>query len=89
MQSRLQTRTPHLEQPVKYLSGGNQQKVVIAKWLATNPKILLMDEPTRGVDVGAKQEIYRLMDELSQSESPSCLFPVIWKRYWACPIESW
>ena len=67
MQSRLQTRTPHLEQPVKYLSGGNQQKVVIAKWLATNPKILLMDEPTRGVDVGAKQEIYRLMDELSQS----------------------
>jgi ribose transport system ATP-binding protein len=64
---RLATRTPHLEQPVKFLSGGNQQKVVIAKWLALEPKILLMDEPTRGVDVGAKQEIYRLMDELSQS----------------------
>ncbi|MEM7457028.1 MAG: sugar ABC transporter ATP-binding protein [Planctomycetota bacterium] len=66
MKDRLKTRTPHLEQPVKFLSGGNQQKVVIAKWLAMQPRILLMDEPTRGVDVGARQEIYRIMDELSQ-----------------------
>lgn len=67
MKDRLGTRTPHVEQPVKFLSGGNQQKVVIAKWLALQPKILLMDEPTRGVDVGAKQEIYKLMDELAQT----------------------
>ena len=51
---------------VELLSGGNQQKVVIGKWLAMRPKVLLMDEPTRGVDIGAKQEIYRLMEELAQ-----------------------
>jgi ribose transport system ATP-binding protein len=49
------------------LSGGNQQKVVIAKWLATNPRILLLDEPTRGIDVNAKNEIYRLISELTQA----------------------
>ncbi len=67
MTRRLGTRTPHIEQPVKFLSGGNQQKVVIAKWLAREPAILLMDEPTRGVDVGARQEIYKLMDDLSRA----------------------
>ncbi|MEZ6095426.1 MAG: sugar ABC transporter ATP-binding protein [Pirellulaceae bacterium] len=66
MKQQLRIKTPHTEQPVKFLSGGNQQKVVIAKWLANGMKILLMDEPTRGVDVGAKEEIYRLMDELAQ-----------------------
>jgi ABC-type sugar transport system ATPase subunit len=50
---------------VHKLSGGNQQKVVIAKWLATNPKILLLDEPTRGIDIGAKTEIYKLINELA------------------------
>ena len=50
----------------RYLSGGNQQKVVIGKWLALGPKLLLMDEPTRGIDVGAKQEIYKLMEELAR-----------------------
>jgi ribose transport system ATP-binding protein len=53
------------ELAVQFLSGGNQQKVVIGKWLACAPKVLLLDEPTRGVDVGAKQEIYRLMHEMA------------------------
>ena len=53
-------------QLVAKLSGGNQQKVVVGKWLATNPRVLIMDEPTRGIDVGAKSEIHRLMSELAQ-----------------------
>ncbi|NNM53567.1 MAG: xylose ABC transporter ATP-binding protein [Spirochaetales bacterium] len=60
----LQIKTPSIEQKVKNLSGGNQQKVVIGKWLMTEPKILVLDEPTRGIDVGAKFEIYNLMNEL-------------------------
>ncbi len=60
----LRTKTPSIEQKVKNLSGGNQQKVVIAKWLMTEPKILFLDEPTRGIDVGAKYEIYSIMNEL-------------------------
>ena len=58
-----QVKSPKME--VHKLSGGNQQKVVIAKWLATNPKILLLDEPTRGIDIGAKTEIYKLINELA------------------------
>ncbi len=65
--TQLQIRTPSLDQIVWNLSGGNQQKVVIAKWLMLRPKILIMDEPTRGIDVGAKAEIYALMDELARS----------------------
>jgi ribose transport system ATP-binding protein len=53
--------------PVSTLSGGNQQKVVIAKWLATDPDVILLSDPTRGIDVGTKQEIYRLMRELADS----------------------
>ncbi|MCT4584275.1 MAG: xylose ABC transporter ATP-binding protein [Peptostreptococcaceae bacterium] len=60
----LKIKTPSIEQFVKNLSGGNQQKVVIGKWLMTEPKILILDEPTRGIDVGAKYEIYTLMNEL-------------------------
>jgi len=62
----LNIRTPHYEQLILNLSGGNQQKVVIAKWLATAPKVLIMDEPTRGVDVGAKAEIYTIMNSLAK-----------------------
>ena len=65
MIDRLDIRTPSADQVVQYLSGGNQQKVVLAKWLALEPRILLLDEPTRGIDVGAKEEIYRLMEELA------------------------
>jgi ribose transport system ATP-binding protein len=65
MREAMRIKTPNAEQPVQFLSGGNQQKVVLGKWLATRPRVLLLDEPTRGVDIGAKQEIYRLMDELA------------------------
>jgi L-arabinose transport system ATP-binding protein len=62
---RLNVRTPSLDQEVGKLSGGNQQKVVLARWLAARPKVLILDEPTRGIDVGAKAEIYRLIDTLA------------------------
>ncbi|HKJ42438.1 MAG TPA: sugar ABC transporter ATP-binding protein [Sunxiuqinia sp.] len=62
---KLNTKVSSSKQIVEKLSGGNQQKVVIAKWLATHPKVLLLDEPTRGIDVGAKSEIYKLISELA------------------------
>jgi len=62
---RLQVKTASLATPVGDLSGGNQQKVAISRWLATNPKLLILDEPTQGIDVGAKAEIHRLMGELA------------------------
>ena len=65
MKTRLRVRTPDLYEAVLNLSGGNQQKVLIARWLLTNPKILILDEPTRGIDVGAKAEIHRLISQLA------------------------
>ena len=67
MIERLAIRTPSPVQIAQYLSGGNQQKVVLGKWLALEPRVLLLDEPTRGIDVGAKQAIYHLMEELAES----------------------
>jgi rhamnose transport system ATP-binding protein len=63
--SRLQTRYASLDDPVARLSGGNQQKVVLAKWLSTRPKVLIVDEPTRGIDVATKAEVHRLMTDLA------------------------
>jgi D-xylose transport system ATP-binding protein len=63
----LAIKAPNLQARADSLSGGNQQKVVISKWLMSNPKILIMDDPTRGIDVGAKYEIYKLMNELTES----------------------
>ena len=62
---RMRVKTPSLGQLVSKLSGGNQQKVVLSRWLARGPRVLILDEPTRGIDVGAKAEIYRLIDELA------------------------
>ena len=63
---KLGVKTPSAELPAKSLSGGNQQKVVIAKWLGIEPEILILDEPTRGVDIGAKKEIYQIMNDLAE-----------------------
>ena len=62
---KLRIKTPSIAQTTKNLSGGNQQKVVIAKWLATSPSLLIIDEPTRGIDVGTKAEVHRLMSSLA------------------------
>lgn len=64
---RLNIKTPSVFEKVLYLSGGNQQKVVLSKWLASEPKILILDEPTRGIDVGAKAEIHAIMSQLAKS----------------------
>ncbi len=63
---RLSIRAPSVETPVAQLSGGNQQKVMLAKWLNAGPKVLILDEPTRGIDVGAKAEVHQLVDELAE-----------------------
>ena len=64
---KLQIKISGLEQQTKLLSGGNQQKVILAKWMSCNPRILIFDEPTKGIDVGAKFEIYKLMNQLSDA----------------------
>ena len=63
----LQIKTPNIFREVLYLSGGNQQKVLLARWLVSNPRILIMDEPTRGIDVGAKFEIRSLVKNLAHT----------------------
>lgn len=65
--TKLNIKTTSIQKLINYLSGGNQQKVIIARWLMSNPRILIMDEPTRGIDIGAKAEIYQLINELSRN----------------------
>jgi inositol transport system ATP-binding protein len=67
MSRKLRVKTPNLQELIENLSGGNQQKVLIGRWLLTNPRILILDEPTRGIDVGAKAEIHRLVTELARN----------------------
>ena len=64
---KLNIRTPSLDTPVEHLSGGNQQKTMLAKWLNAQPRVLILDEPTRGIDVGAKAEVHQIVDELASS----------------------
>lgn len=64
---KIKIKTPNRDQLIKNLSGGNQQKVILAKWLMLSPEVLIIDEPTRGIDVGAKKEIYELLNELKAS----------------------
>lgn len=66
-------KTPSIEQRIDNLSGGNQQKVILARWLATNPQLLILDEPTRGIDIGAKDEIKKLIIRLAR-EGMSIIF---------------
>jgi ABC-type sugar transport system ATPase subunit len=64
---KLNIKTPTVQQVIELLSGGNQQKIVLAKWLASSPRLLILEEPTRGVDIGAKQEIYKIIREIADS----------------------
>ena len=70
---KLSVKTPTISQEVGLLSGGNQQKVVLAKWISLGPKVFLLDEPTRGIDVGSKSEIYEVIEEMAK-EGAAVLF---------------
>jgi len=71
---KIDIRTPSLKQRVQNLSGGNQQKVILARWLLTGCRILILDEPTRGIDVNAKSEIHQILRDLVEREGISVLF---------------
>src|SRR5699024_11919101 len=68
---KIRIKTPTMDTPIQNLSGGNQQKVLVGRWLLTDPDVLIVDEPTRGIDVGAKSEIHALLSELRSEEHTS------------------
>ena len=72
----LEIKTPSIRQQVRNLSGGNQQKVAVGKWLSADCDIYIFDEPTKGVDVGAKQDIFRLINDIAKREKEFCTRPV-------------
>lgn len=84
----LQIKTASRETPIKSLSGGNQQKVIIGRWLLTNPDFLILDEPTRGIDVGTKTEIQKLVVNWLPREWQWYLFPQRSKRC-SVPVTAW
>ncbi len=81
-------RTPSAEQPIEFLSGGNQQKVLLSRWLLTKPQFLILDEPTRGIDVGAHAEIIRLIETLCADGRRCWLSLLNWRSWWVTPIGS-
>ncbi len=81
---RMQIKVGSIDDPVSTLSGGNQQKVVIAKWLMTSPKVILLNDPTRGIDVGTKQEIYRLLRELAEAVAAILFYSTDYEELIGC-----
>jgi ribose transport system ATP-binding protein len=84
MVDKLRIKVGSVADPVATLSGGNQQKVVIAKWLLTGPQILLLNDPTRGIDVGTKEEIYRLLRELADAGTSIILYSTDYDELIGC-----
>ena len=84
MIQKLKIKIGNAADPVATLSGGNQQKVVIAKWLLTGPRILLLNDPTRGIDVGTKEEIYRLLRELADAGTSIILYSTDYDELIGC-----
>ncbi len=85
----MRVKTPGQHTQIGSLSGGNQQKVIIGRWLLTQPEILMLDEPTRGIDVGAKFEIYQLIAELAKKTKGSLLFLPKCRNCWGLPTAFW
>lgn len=82
-------KTPTQQTQIRSLSGGNQQKVIFGRWMLTEPEIFLLDEPTRGIDVGAKYEIYQLIMDMARAANPSSWFPPKCRNCWACATAYW
>lgn len=86
--AKTRTKARSVDVAVETLSGGNQQKVVLSKWLLTEPDVLILDEPTRGIDIGAKYEIYTLINELADSGKAVVVISSNWWSCWACATAS-